>query len=316
MGGTNRQDSADVSVEGRPAPARPGLRDALPRPPGRPLRLVAVHAHPDDETLATKLALAHHVEAGDEAHVVTCTLGEEGEVITPELAHLEGQEGLAAHRRAELDAATSALGVHHHFLGGAEPRWRDSGMVGSEAAAHPRAFAAAPVEEVATVLARLLEQIDPDVVLTYDPWGGYGHPDHIQTHRVTAAAVERLTTAPALFVALTPRSWAVEDRAWLRRHVPPGATSPAGGVAVVPPPEAPYAPSVVDDSLVTHAVVDLGARDRQVRALREHPTQVTVHDGWYTLSNDIAARLAGREGYARWPDARNSLARAQGVPAS
>lgn len=294
--------------------SRPDLRAGTVT--GRPLRLVAVHAHPDDETLATGLTLAHHVEAGDEVHVVTCTLGEEGEVITPGLAHLEGTEGLAPHRRTELAGATAALGVQHHFLGGDLPRWRDSGMAGSAAAAHPRAFAGADVDEAAEVLAGTLAAIDPDVVLTYDPWGGYGHPDHIQAHRVTAAAVTRLPRAPRLYVVLTPRSWALEDRAWLAAHVPPGTTSPAGGTAQVPQEHDPFAPGVVDDHLVTHAVVDPGALDRQVRALRSHPTQVTVHDGWFTLSNDIAARLAGREGYALWPAAQEPLARAQGVPGS
>lgn len=328
------------------ASVRPDLRDGIPQRAGRALRLVAVHAHPDDETLATGLTLAHHARAGDEVHVVTCTLGEEGEVITPELAHLEGAEGLAPHRHGELADATAALGVRHHYLGGDPPRWRDSGMAGSAAAAHPRAFAGADVAEAAGVLADLLVELDPDVVVTYDPWGGYGHPDHVQAHRVTVAAVERLwaagagadaeaadvgyadagdadggdadaspeTARPALYVALTPRSWAQEDRAWLAGHVPAGTTSPAGGVAQVPGPDEPFAPSVVDDGLVTHAVVDPAALPTQVAALRGHPTQATVHDGWYTLSNDVAARLAGREGYARWPAAQAALARAQGVP--
>ncbi|GAA5158652.1 N-acetyl-1-D-myo-inositol-2-amino-2-deoxy-alpha-D-glucopyranoside deacetylase [Ornithinimicrobium tianjinense] len=282
------------------ATGRPDLRDGIPEDLGRPLRVVAVHAHPDDETLATGLALAHHVEAGDEVHVVTCTLGEEGEVITPALADLGGTEDLGPHRAGEIARATAALGVRHHWLGGAVPRWRDSGMAGSAAAAHPRAFAGADVEEAAGVLARQLEDLGPDVVLTYDPQGGYGHPDHVQTHRVTVAAVARLDPVPRLYVVLTPRSWAVEDREWLTAHVPPGTRSPAGGVAVVPAPQDPYAVSVVDDERVTHAVVDPRAVSRQVAALREHPTQVTVHDGWYTLSNDVAARLPGREGFARW----------------
>ncbi|AXH97632.1 PIG-L family deacetylase [Ornithinimicrobium avium] len=283
-------------------PARPDLRDGLPEDLGRPLRVVAVHAHPDDETLATGLALAHHAAAGDEVHVVTATLGEEGEVITPALAHLEGSEELGPHRRGEIGRATAALGVTHHWLGGDPPRWRDSGMEGSAAAAHPRAFAAAPVGQAAEVLAALLRDIGPDVVLTYDPEGGYRHPDHVQTHRVTVAALAALPQQdrPRLYVALTPRSWAEEDRAWLAAHVPAGVTSPAGGVAVVPGPRTPYPPSVVEDDCVTHAVVDADALVRQVAALREHPTQVTLHEGWYTLSNDIAARLPGREGYAHW----------------
>ncbi|GGK65749.1 N-acetyl-1-D-myo-inositol-2-amino-2-deoxy-alpha-D-glucopyranoside deacetylase [Ornithinimicrobium pekingense] len=280
---------------------RPDLRDGLPAAePGRPLRLVAVHAHPDDETLATGIALASHAAAGDEVHVITCTLGEEGEVIPPPLAHLEGSEDLGPHRQAEVAAATAALGVRHHWLGGDPPRWRDSGMEGSAAAGHPRAFAAAPVHEAAAVLAAQLEQIGPDVVLTYDVEGGYRHPDHVQTHRVTVAALACLPRPrrPRLYAVLTPRSWAEEDRAWLQAHVPDGVTGPAGGAVVVPAADAPYPPSVVEDELVTHAVVAPSALPAQVAALRAHPTQVTVHDGWYTLSNDIAARLAGREGYA------------------
>lgn len=308
---TEGQDASTTVV------ARPDLRDGLPEDLARPLRVVAVHAHPDDETLATGLTLAHHVAAGDEVHVVTCTLGEEGEVITPELAHLEGSPDLAPHRHGELARATARLGVTHHYLGGDPPRWRDSGMAGSAAAAHPRAFAAADVPDAAGALAALLEQIDPDVVLAYDPWGGYAHPDHVQAHRVTVEAAGRLARAPQVYVTLVPRSWAVEDRAWLAEHVPAGTRSPAGGVAQVPEPDEPFPPSVVPDEIVTHAVVDGpdgAALRRQVEALREHPTQATVHDGWYTLSNDVAARLPGREGFARWPQAREALERVQGVP--
>lgn len=270
----------------------------------RPLRVVAVHAHPDDETLATGVALAHHVARGDIVHVLTCTLGEEGEVIPPELAHLAGSPELGPHRRGELDRAMAALGVEHSYLAaGASrettPRWRDSGMAGSPAAAHERAFAAAPVGQAADLLAERLAMLLPDLVLTYDAQGGYGHPDHIQTHRVTVAAVASLPAAvrPRLYAVLTPRSWAREDRAWLAEHVP------AGAGLTVPAADDPFPPSVVADDVVTHAIEDPAAREAQVRALREHATQVTVHDDAlapyvFTLSNGIAARLAGREGYA------------------
>jgi N-acetyl-1-D-myo-inositol-2-amino-2-deoxy-alpha-D-glucopyranoside deacetylase len=152
------------------------------------------------------------------------------------------------------------------------------------------------------VLVAHLEELRPDVVLTYDPEGGYRHPDHVQAHRVTVAALASLPRErrPRLYVVLTPRPWAEEDREWLRNQVPDGVTSPAGGVAHGPAADAPYPPSVVADGLVTHAVADEAALRVQVAALHEHPTQVTVHEGWYTLSNDIAARLPGREGYAIW----------------
>jgi N-acetyl-1-D-myo-inositol-2-amino-2-deoxy-alpha-D-glucopyranoside deacetylase len=267
-----------------PAPGQPGIR------------LLAVHAHPDDETLATGVALAHHRLLGDEVHVVTCTLGEEGEVIPPELGHLEGSDQLASHRREELAGAMATLGVHHHYLGGDPPRWRDSGMAGSPAYDDPRAFAGADVAEAASVLASLVEEVRPDVVLTYDPEGGYGHPDHIQTHRVTVAAVSAVPAdrRPALFTVLTPQSWAREDRAWLATHVP------ADRGVTVPRPDDPFPPSVVPDDSVLHRLVAPEAVSLRDRALRHHRTQVTVHDGWFTLSNDIAARLPAREGYAPW----------------
>ena len=270
----------------------------------RGIRLLAVHAHPDDETLATGVALAQHRRWGDEVHVVTATLGEEGEVIPPELAHLEGEHGLVEVRRAELDAAMGILGVRHHFLGGDPPSWRDSGMAGSAAARHPRAFAAAPVSQPASALSAQIREIAPDVVITYDPQGGYAHPDHIQTHRVVVAALallpERLR--PMAFMALTMRSWAVADRDWLRRH---GAIEPS---LTLPGEADPYPPSVVPDEAV-ECVLDPASIDEepatvlQMRdaALRQHRTQVTVYDGYYALSNDIAARLPGREGYTRLP---------------
>lgn len=262
-----------------------------------------MHAHPDDETLATGVALAHHVARGDQVHVITATLGEEGEVIPADLAHLEGEAGLGPHRAGELDRAMAALGVDHDYLAAGasrltKPRWRDSGMAGSEAAAHPLAFAGAPVEEAADLLAERLGILLPDVVLTYDAQGGYGHPDHIQTHRVTVAALASLPEAvrPRLYAVLTPASWAIEDRAWLAEHVP------AGNGLTVPDAGEAFPPSVVEDDLVTHAVMDPEAVAAQVAALREHATQVSVRDDadapYYALSNDIAARLPGREGYA------------------
>ena len=115
---------------------RPDLRDGIPSAAdlGRPLRLVAVHAHPDDETLSTGVALAHHARLGQDVHVLTCTLGEEGEVIPAPLAHLEGAAGdpLAHHRRGELTAAMRSLGVVHHLLGASSG---DAGVVNREVAA-------------------------------------------------------------------------------------------------------------------------------------------------------------------------------------
>jgi N-acetyl-1-D-myo-inositol-2-amino-2-deoxy-alpha-D-glucopyranoside deacetylase len=266
-------------------------------------RLLFVHAHPDDETLTCGTTMAHHVAAGDDVNVLTCTLGEEGEVIPADLAHLEGARGdpLGPWRREELRHAMRRLGVAHAVLGedaehGVLSRYRDSGMAGMPSASHPRAFARGDLVEAADLVAAYVRALRPDVVVTYDVHGGYAHPDHIQTRRVTQAALATLSPEerPArAFEILTPRSWAVEDRGWLREHVAPDA-----GLRLLSDQE-PYPPSVVDDARVTHVVVDPSQVPAQARALAAHRSQVTVHDGYYSLSNHIAARLSGREGFAR-----------------
>ena len=264
--------------------------------------LLTVHAHPDDETLTTGLTMAHHLRAGHPVHVLTCTLGEEGEVIPSELAHLDAahDDVLGAFRRGELRAAMDVLGVTHEVLGADEhagvlSRYRDSGMAGTGSAANPSAFVNADVAQAAGLVASVIRRVRPGAVVTYDEQGGYGHPDHIQTHRVTCAAVASLPQheRPLLYAVLTPASWAREDRAWLTEQT-------LDPTWTLPDPDGDYPPSVVDDRLVTHAVADATLRAVQAEALRRHRTQVTVSDDGlsYALSNDVAARLPGREGFA------------------
>ncbi|MFC6705523.1 PIG-L family deacetylase [Flexivirga alba] len=265
------------------------------------MRLVFVHAHPDDESLWTGLAIAHHAARGDDVHVLTCTLGEEGEVIPAELRHLQlpadqpravdAADPLADLRRDELHSAVKELGVSTVTVL-ADGAYRDSGMAGTPSAAHPRAFAGADLAVSSDAVAAYLRAAEPDIVVTYDAHGGYGHPDHIRTHQATAAAVASLPDRPAFYTVVTPRSWAVEDRAWLAIH----ATRPE---VVVPAPDETFLPSVVDDAAVTHTVVDGAALERQVAALQRHRTQVSVYDGYYTLSNNVATRLAAREAFQR-----------------
>ena len=266
--------------------------------------LLFVHAHPDDETLTTGLTMARSVRDGHRVHVLTCTLGEEGEVIPPPLQHLDAAHDdlLGAHRLDELRAAMAVLGVTHEVLGadlatGALSRYRDSGMAGTPSAANPDAFVNADVDEAAALVADVVRRVRPAVVVTYDEHGGYGHPDHIQTHRVTCAALASLPPAerPPLYAVLVPRSWARQDREWLAEH------PPAGPGWRLPDPDGEYPPSVVPDDLVTHEVVSPELVPVQASALREHVTQVTVAPSGdvYALSNDLAARIPGREGFAR-----------------
>jgi N-acetyl-1-D-myo-inositol-2-amino-2-deoxy-alpha-D-glucopyranoside deacetylase len=300
------------------------------RSPGNaagPLRLLFVHAHPDDETLTTGITMASHIARGHDVHLLTCTLGEEGEIIPPTLAHLGSGRGdaLGAWRREELRAAMSVLGVEHSVLG-EDPgrrmasRYRDSGMAGAASAEHPNAFARADVVEAAAMVAAHIRVLRPNVVVTYDEHGGYAHPDHIQTHLVTMSALSALATEeearangdgpvmPAVYCILTPQSWATQDRAWLQDHVvrhDDGAS--IGSSCVVLPKDAPYPPSVVSDEIVTHIVEEPALVDIQSRALAQHATQVSVFDGYYALSNHIAVRLSGREGFARFDPVRREL---------
>jgi len=284
-------------------------------------RLLFVHAHPDDETLTCGIAMAHHVARGNEVHVLTCTLGEEGEVIPPGLAHLEGDpdDRLGPHRQGELTGALARIGAVGHVLG-ADPatgrlsRFRDSGMAGSAAAARPESFAGADLDLVGDLVADVLRELRPDVVVTYDEHGGYGHPDHVQTHRATRRALELLDDSllpRRAYEILTPSAWAVEDRAWLLGadpalldtadwwgHQDLGTRPPEAPRLVVPAPDAPFPPSVVDDDLVTHVVIDESARAVKNDALRAHATQVVVaSEDVHALSNLVAARTTGREGF-------------------
>jgi len=291
----------------------------------RRARLLFVHAHPDDETLTTGLTMAGYSLRHHDVHLLTCTLGEEGEVIPPELAHLaaDRDDALGPWRREELRAAMSVLGVAHSVLGedpqsGVASRYRDSGMAGTPSAGHPDAFVRADPGEAAAMVAAHVRAVRPDVVVTYDEQGGYAHPDHIQTHRVTMLALSMLAAeaeadgvaGPRAFCILTPASWAAQDRAWLRDNVLPDGPS-----CIVPQQDEPYPPSVVPDARVTHVVEEPTVVDMQSRALAEHATQVVVHNGYYTLSNHIVSRLSGREGFAQFdPVAGRLIPATPGAP--
>jgi N-acetyl-1-D-myo-inositol-2-amino-2-deoxy-alpha-D-glucopyranoside deacetylase len=159
-------------------------------------RLLFVHAHPDDESLTTGATIAHYTARGAQVQVVTCTLGEEGEVIGDEWAQLavDHADQLGGYRIGELTAALHALGVGAPtYLGGAG-RWRDSGMPGTPERRQQK-FAEAEEREVVGALVSVIRELRPHVVVTYDPNGGYGHPDHIRAHAVTTAAVAAAGTA-------------------------------------------------------------------------------------------------------------------------
>ena len=148
------------------------------------LTLLAVLAHPDDESFGMGGTLALYASRGVDVHLVCATRGEVGEVA-PEL--LKGFESIAKLRESELRCAAGVLGLTGvHFLG-----YRDSGMPGSLDNTHPQALAAQPLDEVAAKVVRYIRELKPQVVLTFDPIGGYHHPDHIAIQRATVRAFEQ-----------------------------------------------------------------------------------------------------------------------------
>lgn len=144
-------------------------------------RLLASLAHPDDESFGPGGALAHYANQGVAIELICATNGDVG-TVDPEL--MKGFNDVAELRRAELDCAVQALGIDNVHLFG----YRDSGMPGTPDNEHPNALAAAPIEEVVAKVVRVIREFKPQVVLTFDPIGGYHHPDHIRIHDATLEA--------------------------------------------------------------------------------------------------------------------------------
>ena len=311
--------------------------------------LLAVHAHPDDETLSTGGLLALWAAAGLPTAVVTCTRGEQGEVIGPDLEHLEGSgERFARYREGELSRALSALGVVDHFFldrideqlntGESSPRYCDSGMAWVDAnapaglgaaAALPEqvpddAFSFANLDRAARSLARLIALRAPRYVVTYEPGGGYGHPDHVRTYDVTVRALELLISdvnvspdqVPTLLSAVVPASIERAARGVL------GARSEELAVADdeyhIPQPTDPLAAVSSHDVAHLYALDIAPVAGKVLAALRAHATQIQwVHDwthdanpaesseikteviGAYALSNGVYQPLLAHEYYAR-----------------
>ncbi len=277
-------------------------------------RLLLVHAHPDDESINNGVTMAKYAAEGAHVALVTCTLGEEGEVIPPGLAHLaaDRDDTLGAHRIGELAAAMAELGVaDHRFLGG-PGRFRDSGMMGVEQNRRPGSFWSADVDEAAAYLVEVIRELRPQVLVTYDPNGGYGHPDHIQAHRVAMRAAELAAETTyrrdlgdpheiaKVYWNRVPRSVVEEGFARLRAAWGrPPAVAEGETKAPFPGLASPDdVPGVVPDGLIT---AEIAAEEAVVAAkaaaMRAHATQIAVDGPFFALSNDLAQPLFAREYY-------------------
>jgi LmbE family N-acetylglucosaminyl deacetylase len=250
---------------------------------------MAVHAHPDDEVISTGGILARYADEGVRTVVITCTDGSQGfgpgGVLPGEPGH--DRDAVAATRRAELERSCSVLGVAHLEVLG----YRDSGMAGWAANLERDAFQNVPVDQAAAEVAGLLARYEPQVLVTYDDNGGYGHPDHIQTHRVVVAALEHAGTVSKLYFTARSESHArrmLDLRQRLQVDQRPGR-----------PPRA--TPVGVPESVITTVVDTRTTLDRKRAALHAHASQL-ADTVWVKVTDEDFADLFGQESFMRAMD--------------
>jgi N-acetyl-1-D-myo-inositol-2-amino-2-deoxy-alpha-D-glucopyranoside deacetylase len=260
-------------------------------------RLLLVHAHPDDESIGQGATMARYVAEGRGVTLVTCTAGEMGEILVPELAHLaaDQEDKLGEHRKGEIADAMAVLGVTDHRWLGGFGKYRDSGMkwhadgyaVAADAI-HDNAFWRADLTAAADDLVRVIREVRPQVLVTYDQFGGYGHPDHIQAHRVATYAAD-LAAVPSYQLDLG-EPWEISKVYWggmsesrmrasLRALREAGDTTTFEGMD----PDGPLPPFITPD------------QDKKLAALRSYPTQITTDGPFFGLSNNQGNEVWGLE---------------------
>ncbi|WP_137292411.1 N-acetyl-1-D-myo-inositol-2-amino-2-deoxy-alpha-D-glucopyranoside deacetylase [Nocardioides dongxiaopingii] len=282
-------------------------------------RLLLVHAHPDDETIGQGATMARYVAEGRGVTLVTCTAGEMGEILVPELDHLaaDRDDGLGEHRRGELATAMAALGVtDHRFLGGFG-RYRDSGMawhadgyaiaadLPADEGGHDNAFSRADLTEAANHLVEIIREVRPQVLVTYDEFGGYGHPDHVQAHRVATYAAA-LAAVPSYRIGDDGlgEPWDIPKIYWgamsesrmrqgLRMMREAGDTTSFEGMD----PDGPLPHFVTPDENLSAAVDAQDFVEAKMTALAAHATQITTDGPFFALSNNVGATAWGIEYY-------------------
>jgi len=270
-------------------------------PPSAERRIVVVHAHPDDEVINSGILMAKYAAEGAHVTLITCTLGEEGEILVPGLAHLaaDQDDALGQHRIGELSAAMASLGVKdNRFLGG-PGRYRDSGMMGVEQNERPNCFWQADLDEASAHLVEVLREVRPQVLVTYDEIGGYGHPDHIQAHRVSMRAAE--LAADPTFRADLGEPWTVAKIYW---YAMPYSFLQASIDAMRAAGDTEFFNGVervedlgmgVPDDLITTRVEGEEYIEAKMGAMRAHATQIAVDGPFFALSNNLGQKIWGIE---------------------
>jgi len=264
------------------------------------LTFLAVHAHPDDEASSTGGLYRLLADQGVRTVLVTCTNGECGDALDgakPDADHHDGDE-VAKVRAVELDNAVKILGIDRLVRLG----YRDSGMKGWPQNDDPDSFWATPVADAAQKLAAVLLEERPEVVMTYNAYGFYGHPDHIQAHRVTMAALELLDYAPTLYFNAIPNSvMAIMSARWEQEERDQRAADEAKGIVRAPEPEESEEDRVemgTPDELVDVAVDVSSVNDAKFDALAAHHSQIG-DSFWMKMGRDQFKEAMRTEWFVR-----------------
>jgi len=261
-------------------------------------RLVLVHAHPDDESLGTGGMMAKYADEGAHVCLVTCTNGELGEVAeVPELGTVEEITArLGEIRIEELREACRRLGnIDLRMLG-----YRDSGMEGTEANADPRSFVNQDIEHPVRDVVAVLREVRPQVLVTYNDFGFYGHPDHIRAHRVAMAAIDRAADeafapelGPAHAVAKSYHTAVAKSFFFSGREI-------ASNMGLDPDDafdEATIDAIGTDDALITTWIDASSYVDRKFYALEAHRTQRGTTEMFLSIPKDLRTQVFGTEHY-------------------
>lgn len=257
-------------------------------------RLLLVHAHPDDETINNGATMAKYAANGVDVTLVTCTRGEEGEVLVDSLLNLasEKDDKLGEHREIELQAAMAELGIKDfRFLGSPNKKWRDSGMMGTPQNERPDVFWKADLDEAANELVKVILEIKPQVLITYDEFGGYGHPDHIKAHQVAMRASE----------IASQQGWQISKIYW---NTMPRSVIQMGidkmkevGSEFFGAESADDLPFAKPDELVTSVVNAPEYVVQKLAAMKAHATQISVDGPFFALSNNLGLSVWADEYY-------------------
>ncbi len=256
--------------------------------------MLLVHAHPDDETINNGATMAKYAAEGVQVTLVTCTRGEEGEVLVESLANLASSrdDKLGEHREIELKKAMVHLGVKDfRFLGSPNKKWRDSGMIGTAQNERKDVFWQADLTEAAQELVKIILEIKPQVLITYDEFGGYGHPDHIKANQVAMLAAELASN----------QGWKISKIYW---NTMPKSVIQMGidkmkevGSSFFGADSVDDLPFAKPDELVTSVIKAPDYVEQKLEAMKAHETQISIDGPFFALSNNLGLSVWADEYY-------------------